>query len=111
MLDAETSVRSIFSAVAGALDGDAARSAISKPLADLRRDLERLTLDAAPRLMTFSPPPACPGEPWTSTARRLQCRLNDIRLAKTYGDAADVRHVVDLTLDEVRAAALGRYAT
>ena len=57
-------------------------------------------------IRTWSPAGPRRGEQPTETAARLRARVEEIGLARRYGDAEDVRRMVDITLAELRQVAL-----
>lgn len=106
-----TTVSSILEAASGSTSRVQAEAAIAPKLISLRTELETMTFDGPARLLAYSPPTVTLGGQPDTTAARFRFRLNDLHCARKLGNPADVRRVIDDTLEEIRAAALGRFAS
>jgi hypothetical protein len=90
-------------------DHQRAATAIAPLLSTVRRGMETMKFSTPARITTYSPPRVAAGESRAVTAERFGHRINDLHCARQYGDAADVRRVIDETIEEIRVAALGRF--
>ena len=107
MIDYEATAAAFFKAAAGADTMTDAARAIDQIAARLRADLlapaaagdtpPRLRLVELPLLVAYGPEAA---------ADRLRLRLDELALAKRFGDASDVQRMVGLIVDELRHAAV-----
>jgi hypothetical protein len=109
MIDVNATVHRILAAANNAPDRIAADRAVSKLLAELRDAVKAMQIEAQqlPMMRAWNPEPPSQGEAAFVTARRLSARLDEMKLAKQFGDATDVQRVLDLTLRELREAAIG----
>jgi hypothetical protein len=105
----ETTLNLILATAATAHDHKQAATAIAPLLATVRRGMETMKFSTPARITTYAPPKVTAGESRAMTAERFGHRINDLHCAKQYGDAADVRRVIDDTVEEIRVAALGRF--
>jgi hypothetical protein len=114
VIDTHATVAGLIQAARSQPDAIRASRAVEPLLASLR---SRLAADgpeggAAPVIRTWSPGGPRLGEPVEQTVARLSFRLDEIALAKRWGDATDVQRMVDLTVGELRQTALaGRPAS
>lgn len=108
MIDCQSITASFFTAAAAAPSTTHAARALDPLVAALR---SRLEAPAAPD----APPPMlrlvddgmlARARTESQVANRLRLRLDQIELAKRFGDAIDVQRMVSLTIDEVQSAAL-----
>jgi hypothetical protein len=92
----------------GAPDAPTADRAVAAILADLRRQLSAPPPagEPPPMIRTWSPAGPRRGEHPTETAARLSARIEEIGLARRYGDVVDVRRMIELTIDELRQVAI-----
>jgi hypothetical protein len=108
MIDCNAIATSFFGAVAAAQSETHAARALDPLATSLRASLMLPTAEAAPapvmRLIRL--PPATGVEGPTAAADRLRLRLDEIALARRFGDASDVARVVALTVAELRQAAM-----
>lgn len=109
MIDVNAIVHRILAAANNAPDRIAADRAVSKLLVELRDAVKAMQIEAQqlPMMRAWNPEPPSQGEAAFITARRLSARLDEMKLAKRFGDATDVQRVLDITLRELRAAVLG----
>lgn len=103
-------VSALFTAAAAAPDSFAAERVIAPMLAGLREGLEaeRIEADRPALLRTSSPRPPSPDDGIATAAGRLAARLDDLALARRFGDPGAVRRVIDLIERELRQVALAK---
>lgn len=108
MMNNAAVVAGFFGAAASAPSVTHAARALDPLAASLRSNLLAPEADATPvpmlRAMTF--PALTGGEGPGDMADRLRLRLDELRLAKRFGDAADVARMADLIVSELRQAAI-----
>jgi hypothetical protein len=110
MIDCNSIVRELYAAANEAPNQVEAARAVEPILARLKAELKtpRIEGDAVPMIRTWSPNGPRRGETLLETATRLSFRVDEIALAKRWGDSTDVQRMLDITLGELRDAALGR---
>lgn len=104
----ESTVDCILRVAASQPDNRTAATAITPLIATLRRTLETTRFQGPPRIVTYQPPTVRAGESHAMTAERVAHRLNDLHCARELGTPEDVRAVIEMTVNEVRTAAMGR---
>lgn len=107
MLVPEMIVRELFAA-ADKCDGQrtAIANAVRPMLAKLRLDLACGQPNGPPPMMrACMVPPVLAGEAMGATVARLRIRMDEIELARRFGDEIDVRRMLNLTIDELNEAA------
>lgn len=107
MIDCNAIATSFFGAVATAQTETHAARALDPLMANLRASLMAAPAHAAPPpVMRMVALPRVMGhEGPAAAAERLRLRLDEIELARRFGDAADVARVVGIAIDELRTAA------
>ncbi|MEI6239596.1 MAG: hypothetical protein WCR51_04345 [Planctomycetia bacterium] len=108
-IDCRAVADGFFAAAEAAPSVTHAARALDPLVASLRASLilPRSPADPEPVLRLVSLPPLAGGEGARVLADRLRMRLDEIAMAKRWGDAADVQRVLDVTIGELRQAALG----
>ncbi len=109
MIDCNATVNELIQAAKEAPNAIEAGRAVEPILARLKETLKtpRVEGDAVPMIRTWSPDGPRRGETPIETATRLSFRVDEIALAKRWGDSSDVQRVLDRTLRELREVALG----
>jgi hypothetical protein len=110
MLDTQSTVQALFAVAAAAPGPAAADQALSAVLAPVREwmSVRRIQADALVMMRTWSPDSGPLG--LQAAAARLAVRLDEVELARRFGDPADVQRVIDLTLRELRESAVAAAA-
>lgn len=110
MIDCQAVISGFFAAAAAATSKTAAARALDPLAASLRADL-LLPAGAgspAPMLRAVALPRLTGREGPEAVAARLRLRLDELALAKRFGDADDVRRMVDVAIGEIRQAAVAQ---
>ena len=108
MIDTNGFTMQLVAASRQAPDAITAEQVVANLLADLRVELASPLRpgDPVPMIRTWSPHGPSRGESAAETAVRLRTRMDEIVLAKRWGDATDVQRMIALTLAELRQVAL-----
>lgn len=86
-----------------------AEAAITPILTMLRGSLESMRFDDPPMVFSAYRPTVRAGQSAGEACRLFRQRLNDVANAKRWTDAENVERVIDTVVDDIRAAALGRF--
>jgi hypothetical protein len=105
----EDTVDAVLRVAASQPDHHKVATAITPLLATLRRSLETTDFQGPARIRTYTPPAVRAGESHAMTADRVGHRLNDLHCARVLGTPEDVRAVIEMTVNEVRTAAMGQH--
>jgi hypothetical protein len=107
MIDANSIVSHVLAAAATCDTKAAAADAVRPILTKLRADLSVARTDGPPPMLrAWSLPPVLADEGASVTAMRLRGRMDEIELARRFGDHSDVQRMLDITIAELSEAAL-----
>lgn len=107
MIAADSIVRHVLAAAATCDTKAAAADAVRPILAKLRADLSVARTDGPPPMLrAWKLPPVFADEGASATATRLRSRMDEIELARRFGDHSDVQRMLDMTIAELTEAAL-----
>lgn len=112
MLNADTFVESLSAAVTGCSSRTTAAHTIRSKLIELQATLSAPRPDGGQAMLRLhAMPPPYAGESLEQTAARLNIRMDEVELARRFGDQADVSRMINLAVAEVRDAVLSRVKT
>lgn len=107
MIAANLIVSQVLTAAATCQTKAAAADAVRPILAKLRADLSVARADGPPPMLrAWVLPPVLADEGASATAMRLRTRMDEIELARRFGDHSDVQRMLDMTIAELTEAAL-----
>jgi hypothetical protein len=110
MIDCQAVTAGFFAAAAAAPTRTHAARALDPLAATLQAKLATIGTDAGPAglLRAVEHPPLTGRETEEQIADRLRLRLDELALARRFGDALDVQRMTSLAVNELRQAALAR---